>query len=134
MFGHYQQTCLRIELHPPASSEPLTSKIAASLQEPDQFRRWLFPQQFEAKIVSPLIAGATFSAWTGPVKIDHYVELATPESLRLILSGGIDGFHEWYWGEDWVQSRIEGISLLPLHLGQTFALMRLRQFLNEQAS
>jgi len=44
-----------------------------------------------------------------------------------LLSQGIDGFHEWYWGEGWVQSRLEGVSILP-NLGQTLNLLRLRQF------
>jgi hypothetical protein len=45
------------------------------------------------------------------------------------LSQSIDGYHEWYWGDGWVQSRLEGISLLPLNLGQTLSLLRLREFL-----
>jgi len=36
-----------------------------------------------------------------------------------LLSQGIDGFHEWYWGEGWVQSRLEGVSILPLNLGRS---------------
>ena len=52
--------------------------------------------------------------------------------FRLLLSQGIDGYHEWYWGEGWVQSRLEGVSLLPLNLGQTLNLLRLRTFLREQ--
>lgn len=32
-------------------------------------------------------------------------------------------------GEGWVQSRLEGISILPLNLGQTLNLIRLRDFL-----
>jgi hypothetical protein len=50
----------------------------------------------------------------------------------LLLSRGIDGFHEWYWGEGWVQSRLEGISVIPLNLGQTINLMRLKEFLSHQ--
>ncbi|MGB5971491.1 MAG: hypothetical protein WBG70_24515, partial [Spirulinaceae cyanobacterium] len=57
------------------------------------------------------------------------VEIASPNCLRLLLSKGIDGYHEWYWGEGWVQSRLEGISYLPLNLGQTLSLVKLRQFL-----
>lgn len=57
------------------------------------------------------------------------MEVASDNCLRLLLSEGIDGYHEWYWGDGWVQSRLEGISLLPLSLGQTFSLLRLRQFL-----
>jgi hypothetical protein len=65
----------------------------------------------------------------GPVAIQHKVEVAQVNCLRLLLSQGIDGYHEWYWGDGWVQSRLEGISLLPLNLGQTLALLRLRQFI-----
>jgi len=71
--------------------------------------------------------GLTFTSWTGPVAIHHQVEVATPNCLRLVLSQGIDGFHR-YWGEGWVQSRLEGVSILPLNLGQTLNLLRLRQF------
>ena len=49
--------------------------------------------------------------------------------LRLLLSLGIDGFPQWYWGDGWVQSRLEGVSLLALHLGQTANLLRLYGFL-----
>ena len=52
--------------------------------------------------------------------------------LRMILKQGIDGYHEWLWGDGWVQSRLEGISLLPLNLGQTFSLLKLRLFLISQ--
>jgi len=48
-------------------------------------------------------------------------------TVYVLLSQGIDGFHEWYWGEGWVQSRLEGVSM-PLNLGQTLNLLRLRQF------
>jgi hypothetical protein len=48
------------------------------------------------------------------------------------LSQGIDGYHEWYWGDGWLQSRLEGISLLPLNLGQTLSLLKLRLFLSNQ--
>jgi hypothetical protein len=60
------------------------------------------------------------------------VERIENNGFRLLLSQGIDGYHEWYWGEGWVQSRLEGVSLLPLNLGQTLNLLRLRTFLREQ--
>jgi hypothetical protein len=50
-------------------------------------------------------------------------------AARLLLHQGIDGFHEWHWGDGWVQSCLEGVSLLPLNLGQTLTLVRLKQFL-----
>jgi len=49
--------------------------------------------------------------------------------LRLLLSLGIDGFHEWYGGDGWVQSQLEGVSLVALDSGQTASLLRLREFL-----
>lgn len=63
------------------------------------------------------------------MEIQHCVDTLTPQGLRLILSKGIDGFHEWSWGDGWVQSRLEGITLLPLNLGQTLTIMRLQLFL-----
>ena len=56
-------------------------------------------------------------------------DMAEQNCLRLLLSLGIDGFHEWYWGDGWVQSRLEGVSLLALNLEQTASLLRLREFL-----
>jgi len=58
--------------------------------------------------------------------------LANDQCLRLLLSQGIDGYHEWYWGDGWLQSRLEGISFLPLNLGQTLSLLKLRLFLSNQ--
>jgi len=77
-----------------------------------------------------LILGLQFQTWLGPIPVNHQVDVLTENQLRLILTQGIDGFHEWHWGEGWVQSRMEGISLLPLNLGQTLTLLRLRQFFN----
>jgi len=48
--------------------------------------------------------------------------------LRLLLSQEIDGFPQWYWGDGWLQSRLEGVSLLTLSLGPTASLLRLREF------
>jgi hypothetical protein len=60
--------------------------------------------------------------------IAHH-DIAEHNCLRLLLSLGIDGFHDWYWGDGWVQSRLEGVSLLALNLEQTASLLRLREFL-----
>jgi hypothetical protein len=54
-------------------------------------------------------------------------------SLRFILSQGIDGHHEWYWGENWVQPRLEGVTFLPLNLGQTLTLLSLKNFVSCQS-
>lgn len=123
MFGQFQQSSLRIEI--PASKQALND----SLLQTTKLRQWLFPQRLSQSLPDVLQPGLTFTSWVIAIPIEHHVEQAGEESLRLLLSQGIDGFHEWQWGEGWVQSRIEGVSNLPLHLGQTFALMRLRQFL-----
>ena len=76
-----------------------------------------------------LTPGFDFTTSIGYVNIYHHVDVLKVNCLRLLLSGAIDGFHEWYWGEGWLQSRLEGVSLLPLNLGQTLSLLRLRHFL-----
>ena len=123
MLGNFHQSQLRIEV------EASETAIRDSLLRPVQLQQWLWPQRLTAGMPEQLHQGLTFTSWTGPVAIHHQVEVATLTCLRLLLSQGIDGFHEWYWGEGWVQSRLEGISILPLNLGQTFNLLRLRQFL-----
>lgn len=123
MLGNFQQSHLRIEIDAPSTA------IRDSLLHSDQLRQWLLPQRLSEGLPEQLHAGLTFTTWTGPVAVQHEVTVAQPNCLRLLLSQGIDGYHEWYWGEGWLQSRLEGISLLPLNLGQTFTLLRLRQFL-----
>jgi hypothetical protein len=123
MLGNFQQSQLRIELNAKEAD------IRDSLLCPSKLQKWLFPQRLDSGLPPQLQPGLTFSTVAGFVTIQHYVDIAESNCLRLLLSGGIDGFHEWYWGEGWVQSRLEGISLLPLGLGQTLSLLRLRQFL-----
>ncbi|MBV8885673.1 MAG: hypothetical protein JO235_16985 [Chroococcidiopsidaceae cyanobacterium CP_BM_RX_35] len=123
MLGTFQQSQLRIEV------EATQSAIKDSILRPGKLQQWLWAQGFAAGMPEQLHQGLTFTTWTGPIAIQHQVEVAAPNCLRLLLSQGIDGFHEWYWGEGWVQSRLEGISMLPLNLGQTLSLLSLRQFL-----
>jgi hypothetical protein len=123
MLGNFQQSQLRIEV------EASETAIRDSLLRPVQLQQWLWPQRLAAGMPEQLDQGLAFTSWTGPVAIHHQVEVVKPNCLRLLLSQGIDGFHEWYWGEGWVQSRLEGVSILPLNLGQTLNLLRLRQFL-----
>ncbi|AFZ35256.1 hypothetical protein Sta7437_1694 [Stanieria cyanosphaera PCC 7437] len=123
MLGTFQQSHLRIELE--ASEE----KIRDSLIQTDQLSKWMWPQRFSSSLPQQLQEGLTYKSWFGLIEIEHQVQVANDNCLRLLLSKGIDGYHEWYWGEGWVQSRLEGISLLPLSVGQTFSLIRLRQFL-----
>jgi hypothetical protein len=126
MLGNFQQSQLRIEV------EASETAIRDSLLRPVQLQQWLWPQRLSSGMPEQLQPGLTFTNWKGPVAIQQQVQVATPVCLRLLLWGGIDGFHEWYWGEGWVQSRLEGITLLPLNLGQTLSLLRLRQFLATQ--
>ncbi|MBD2354593.1 hypothetical protein H6G41_08110 [Tolypothrix sp. FACHB-123] len=128
MLGTFQQSQLRIEIEASASA------IHDSLLRPAQLQKWLVGQRFTPGMPEELQAGYQFTTWTGPLSIHHQVNVAKANCLRLLLSGGIDGFHEWYWGEGWVQSRLEGVSLLPLNIGQTISLLSLRQFLGSQKS
>ncbi len=123
MLGTFQQSHLRIELN--ASEQ----KIRDSLLCPEQFRRWLFPQTFSAGLPDRLLLNTVFTSWIGAIPIQHHVDRVDETGFRMLMSKGIDGYHEWHWGEGWVQSSIAGVTLLPLNLGQTFSLLRLRQFL-----
>ncbi len=126
MLGTFQQSQIRIEV------DAQQTVIRDSLLQPARLERWLWPQRFSAGLPEHLHPELTFTTWMGPVAIQHRVEVAQPNHLRLLLSQGIDGYHEWYWGDGWVQSCLEGISLLPLNLGQTVALLRLREFLRSE--
>ncbi len=125
MLGTFQHSQLRIEL---AASE---TTIRDSLLNTKQLRQWLFPQFLSSNLPEKLQTGTNFTSWTGMIPIKHEIEIANENCLRMLLSQGIDGYHEWYWGEGWVQSRLEGISLLPLNLGQTLSLLRLRLFVSQ---
>lgn len=125
MLGNFQQSNLRIEL------EASETAIRDSLLRPAQLQQWLWPQQLSSGLPEEFASGLTFTSWLGPVAVQHHVDIAEPNCLRLLLSQGIDGFHEWYWGDGWVQSRLEGVSLLPLNLGQTASLLRLREFVTK---
>jgi hypothetical protein len=126
MFGKFQQSQIRIELEASAQA------IGDSLLRPIQLEKWLPTGRFNSKMPEQLHPGCQFTSQIGPLAIQHQVDVANSNSLRLLLSQGIDGFHEWYWGEGWVQSRIEGITILPLSLGQTLSLLSLRQHLGRR--
>ena len=121
MFGNFQRSELRIEV--PATA----STIRDRLLSPSALKKWLFPQQVNFASQDMLTVGTKFETSFGLLKVKSQVELVNTQCLRLLLSQGVDGFHEWHWGEGWVQSRLEGISLLPLNLYQTATLLRLRQ-------
>jgi hypothetical protein len=122
MLGNFQQSHLRIELK---ASENV---IGDSLLKTTKLREWLFPVSFSSGLPEKLHEGLIFTTWTGFIPVNHEVKVANDNCLCLLLSQGIDGYHEWCWGDGWVQSRLEGISLLPLSLGQTFNLLKLRQY------
>ncbi|MFM6308698.1 MAG: hypothetical protein ACKPGB_10570 [Dolichospermum sp.] len=124
MLGTFQQSEIRIEIAASADA------IHDSILDPVQLKKWLLAANFPLEMPTELSPGFEFTTWTGPVSIHHRVEVVKSNCLRLLLSGGIDGFHEWYWGEGWVQSRLEGVSMLPLNLGQSLSLLRLRCFLS----
>ena len=126
MLGSFQKSQLRIEID--ASQQ----KISESLLHPMQMGKWLPSVSLPSGMPEELYSGFEFTTRVGPISIHHQVDVASPNSLRLILSQGIDGFHEWYWGEGWIQSRLEGISMLPLSLGQTVNLLSLRQYLKSK--
>ncbi|MDY6806585.1 MAG: hypothetical protein SXA11_22640 [Cyanobacteriota bacterium] len=123
MLGIFQKSHLRIEIQASEAS------LRDSLLRPAQLKQWLWPERFSTGLPERLEPGIKFTSWLGPVEVQHYVDRAESNCLRLLLSKGVDGFHEWYWGDGWIQSRIEGVSALPLNLGQTLTLFRLRQFL-----
>ncbi len=120
MLGNFQRSELRIEV--PATA----STIRDRLLSPPALTKWLFPQQMSFPNQELLSVDTKYRSTFGPVIVDYLVDRLDPQSLRLLLSNSIDGYHEWSWGEGWVQSRIEGISLIPLNLHQTTTLLRLR--------
>lgn len=122
MLGSFQQSNLRIEVN--AREET----IRDSLLQSDRLKKWMWPQNFSS-LSENLTTGDIFISSLGLVEIEHQVKRVEDNCLLLLLSKGIDGYHEWYWGEGWLQSRLEGVSILPLNLGQTFSLFRLRQYL-----
>ena len=126
MLGNFQQSQLRIAV--PGNHD----LIRDSLLNSNHLKKWLIPQTLSADVPDTLTTGSKFTSSLGLITIEHYVEIVDDNCLRMILKQGIDGYHEWLWGDGWVQSRLEGISLLPLNLGQTFSLLKLRLFLMSQ--
>ncbi|WP_373547164.1 hypothetical protein [Chamaesiphon sp.] len=121
MLGNFQRSELRIEV--PATP----STIRDRLLSPSALKKWLFPQQVSFSSPDLLTLGTKFETSFGSLVVGSQVDRVDSQCLRLLLSQGVDGYHEWYWGEGWVQSRLEGISLLPLNLYQTATLLRLQQ-------
>ncbi len=120
MLGNFQRSELRIEV--PATAVTIRDRLLS----PPALSKWLYPQQLSFPSQELLAVGTKFQAALGPITVNLQVDRVSPQSLRLLLSRGIDGYHEWCWGEGWVQSRLEGVTLLPLNLCQTGILLRLR--------
>jgi hypothetical protein len=123
MFGTFQQSRLRIEINASAAL------LERSLTQPAELRKWLKFQRFPKDLPAVLEVGTRYTSWAGgALPIGHEVQQRGPQQLGLTLSQGIDGYHQWTWGDGWVQSEIAGISLLPINLGQTASLLCLKQF------
>ena len=127
MFGQFQQSNIRLEVK--ASSDT----IRKSLTKPENLKKWLWMQRFEA-LPKELTPDAEFTTYLGMIPVKHRVDTLHENGVRFLLSQGIDGYHEWSWEDGWLQSRLEGVSLLPLNLGQTVALLSLRHFVESQES
>ena len=123
MLGKFQQSQLRIEIEASATA------IRNSLIRPDQLEKWILSGRFPSGMPEQLYPGFKFTSKIALVPIHHQVDVVGSDCIRFLLSQGIDGFQEWYWGEGWVQSRLEGLTVLPLALGQTLSLLSLRHFL-----
>ncbi len=127
MLGTFQSSHLRIEV--PAS----TDQLRDYLTQPAQLRQWLWPLQIQTG-GDRLHVGDTFTSEFLWLKLEHRVELLTAERLVLVLRQAIEGWQEWSWGDGWVQSCIEGVTPLPLELGQTLLLWRLKSVLSKEVS
>ncbi|MGK7889076.1 MAG: hypothetical protein AB4042_07050 [Leptolyngbyaceae cyanobacterium] len=123
MFGTFQTSRLRIEVNKSAED------IRDSLLQPAKFKQWLWPEQFSDDLPTTLTDHVSYTGWVGPISIHHCVTHLDEHYVCLLLSEGIDGFHEWSWGDGWVQSCLEGVSPLPLNMAHTLCLARLKQFL-----
>ncbi|MGD1906851.1 MAG: hypothetical protein ACFB0C_12760 [Leptolyngbyaceae cyanobacterium] len=125
MFGTFQDSAIRIEVAVAAAD------IQRSLVRPECFRQWLWPQTFSEGVPEVLEQGVSFTSHLGTMTLYHQVNQISDHRCRLLVAGAVDGFHEWQWGDGWVQSRLEGVSLLPLNLAHTAQLWRLQQFLQQ---
>jgi hypothetical protein len=123
MFGNFQQSHIRIELS--ATAQVIGQQLSCA----DGLGRLLAPSKISLTGREPLLAGDRFRATFGWVTVEHQVALVGTRGLRLLLHGGIDGYQEWSWGDGWVQSSTEGVSVLPLTALQTLQLIQLQQAL-----
>jgi len=123
MLGKFQTSQLRIEVE--ASSQ----LIRDYLIHPRKLREWFWLGGFSSGLPEVFTPGLNFTTNLGLMKIGYQVEEVGDTCLRFLLYQGIDGYHEWLWGDGWVQSCLEGVSLLPLNLAQTTTLVGFKEFL-----
>lgn len=129
MFGTFQHSQLRLEIS--ASRD----RLQRCFTQATELQQWLKFQRFVPDLPAELTPGLTFwSLSLGVIPVKHTIDQVEDNRIRFLLSQGIDGFHEWAWGEGWVQSRLEGISLLPLNLGQSLSLWCLQQHLAQDTT
>ncbi|MCS6941384.1 MAG: hypothetical protein RML10_07025 [Geminocystis sp.] len=128
MWGRFQQSELRIEI---SATE---KRLRDSILRVEQLQKWFFPlniiEKKEGK--EELSSGDKFTFKIGLLEVENCVETINSNCIRIILSGAIDGYQEWCWGDGWIQSRLEGVSLLPLSLAQTFNLLRLKSWVERE--
>lgn len=122
MFGEFQQSTVRIQV---AADAPTLRRC---LTEFVLIRKWAWAQSFPGSLPEQMHEGLEFDSYFGPVRLGHRVAELSDTTLELVLWGGVDGRSRWYWGDGWVQSTVEGVSLIPLGLGQTGLLKSLADF------
>lgn len=126
MFGHLQHSALRIEL------QATTNQIRWALVEPEALRHWWFAG-WPSGDEGVLIPGKVVELWWGVLPIRAQVRELRSAHLRWQFSQGVDGLQTWYWGEGWVQVQLDVVSFLPLGVGQTVQLWRLRDYVQNFA-
>jgi len=123
MLGFYQHSQDRLVVN--ASRQ----QIEHSLTDAEQIQTWIRPQALDPNFPMVLTPGVIYKSAWGVITIAHEVTELNDRCLKLVLSEGIDGFHYWHWDDGWLESRLEGVSLLPLTLLHHYVLFRLRSFL-----
>lgn len=127
MLGKFQKSELRIEV------KTTQEAIGNCLLDINQLKQWFFPLKFDHNSSPKLSVNDSFSFYLGVIEIKNKVDLINSNGIRIILSGGIDGYQEWSWGDGWIQSRLEGVSILPLNLAQTLNLLRLKSLATKES-
>jgi hypothetical protein len=122
MLGTFQQSTVRVQV---AASGALLRRC---LTEFALVRQWAWLQNFPTDLPATMSRGLVFDSFFGPVRLGHRIEQLDDDELHMVLWGGVDGHMRWQWGDGWLQSTVEGVSLIPLALGQTTLLDALTRF------